>query len=136
MAPWNICDYRPDVLEERVQLIYKKEKCDLIFYHFQSLIVMSDKVFIGVYNELGIKSRKLIDFLYTKYIMDIIAARELLRKVEVEIPAQVLRTGEKSSISKMRFMDFLIFCYQCIPCVLDGKKNYINIRDLVGNHEK
>ena len=132
VAPWNICDYRPEMLGEKIQLIYRhKEKCDLIFYHFQSLMVLDGrKIFIGVYNELGIKSKKLINYLYQDYALKLMDERKLLKKYGVEIPAQGLRKGEKSSISKMNLKDFLIFCCQCIPGVIDGKRNYLDVSEL------
>ena len=137
VAPWNISEYRPRILDENIQLIYKKKKkCNLIFYHFQSLMIMSDKAFIGVYNELGFKSQRLINYLYREYVFKLIRARKNLRKAGVEIPAQTLRKGEKSAISKMSLTDFLIFCYQCIPCVLNGRKNFLDISNLVGEDEK
>lgn len=138
VAPWNISDYRPDILGEKIQLIYRhKQKCDLIFYHFQSLMILEGgEAFVGVYNELGIKSQKLIQYLYRNYLKKLMEARELLRTIDVEIPLQKLRNGEKSVISKMSFKDFVIFCYQCIPSIIDGKKNYWNIADLMGDTDE
>ena len=134
VAPWNISDYRPSELGEEVQLVYrKKQKCNLIFYHFQSLMILKDgQAFVGVYNELGIKSHELIRFLYWDYLEKLIEARKLLKKSDVVIPLQELRSGEKSAISKMSFKDLIIFCYQCVPCIIDGKKNYWDIVELMG----
>lgn len=134
VAPWNICDYRPEILDENVQLIYRrKERCNLIFYHFQSLMVLDNqRVFIGVYNELGIKSKKLINYLYQDYALKLMRERKLLKKHGVNLPEQALRKGERSSISKMNLKDFLIFCCQCIPGVVDGKRNYLNVNELEG----
>lgn len=137
VAPWNISDYRPLALGEPVQLLYRRKgKCDLIFYHFQSLMVLDNqKVFIGVYNELGIKSKKLIGYLYQDYALKLIEVRKTLRRYGVEIPVQELRKGEKSSISKMSLKDFLIFCCQCIPGVIDGKRNYLEMGGAGGEGE-
>ncbi len=138
VAPWNISDYRPDALGDNVQLIYKdKKKYDLIFYHFQSLMILdNNKAYIGVYNELGIKSPKLICHLYHKYLFELMAARKILKEIGIEIPAQAMRKGEKDSISKMGLKDFIIFCYQCIPYILEGKKNFLNMDSLFGDADE
>lgn len=137
VAPWNISDYRPETLGEIVQLIYRrKTKCKLLFYHFQSLMVLADdQVFIGVYNELGVKSKKMINYLYQDYALKLMEARERLKEYGVKIPLQELRKGEKSSISKMSLKDFFIFCCQCIPGIIDRKRNYLDINELEGKME-
>ena len=94
------------------------------------MVLGDGRVFIGVYNELGLKSKKLIEHLYQDYALKLMDEREMLKKYGVEIPVQELRKGEKSSISKMSLKDFLIFCCQCIPGVIDGKRNYLDINKL------
>lgn len=129
VAPWNICDYKLGEAKEGIGLLYKKrEKIRLVFYHFQSLMILdNNKAFIGVYNELGHKDKKLIEKLYKAYIISLCQERKELKKIGIEIPLQQLRKGEKSVVSKMKFIDFIIFIYQCIPSVLHGKKNYIDL---------
>lgn len=126
VAPWNICDYKLGKSQSRIELLYKKkEKSNLIFYHFQSLIILGeDKVFIGVYNELGNKDKLLIEKLYKEYIICLRKERKELKN-EIEIPLQKLRKGEKNSIFKMSFRDILVFGYQCLPGIFFGWKNYI-----------
>lgn len=129
VAPWNICDYRLVGTKEHMELMYrKKTRCNLIFYHFQSLVILNEQnAFIGVYNESGIKSKALISKLYNPYLRDLYNARETISKLGVHIPEQTLRGGEKNAVSKMKWKDFLIFCYQCIPGIVNGKHNYIKI---------
>lgn len=127
VAPWNICEYRLQKLQDQIQLKYRRKECDLLFYHFQSLTILKDNVFIGVYNETGRKSKKLIDYLYSDYISKLLETRNELKAIGVEIPVQEIRRGEKSIVKKMKFLDFIIFCYQCLPGIFYGKRNYINI---------
>ena len=127
VAPWNIADYTLAENDEKIRLYYrKKEQVNLIFYHFQSLMVLNNKeVFIGVYNELGRKDKNLIKLLYSGYIQRLFNVREELRKRGFEIPIQELRMGEKSGLRSMKFIDFVMFIYQCIPSIVHGRKNYI-----------
>lgn len=136
MAPWNICNYRLQENGAKLCVKYKNKVCMPIFYHFQSLLFMRDRVFIGVYNELGIKDKKLIERIYGDYIFNLLETRKMLGNFGVTIPEQKLRMGEGSALAKMNFIDFVIFCYQCIPGIFNKRKNYIYISEIMQKYEK
>lgn len=136
VAPWNICKYRPCLLGEKVCLTSGKEKCELLFYHFQSLAVLEEAIYIGVYNELGVKSRRLIDFLYYDYAYKLINIRKQLELSGIVLPKQVMRRGEREAVKKMNIVEFLIFCYQCIPGIVEGRRNYLSIEQIRRYNEK
>lgn len=129
VAPWNICDYRMANTEKGIALLYKKKNLvELVFYHFQNLMILDgNKVFIGVYNELGHKDKQLIKKLYEAYVLALRKARRELKEMGAEIPVQQFRKGKKSSGLKMKFVDFVIYAYQCMSSVLHRKKNFINL---------
>lgn len=131
VAPWNVSDYRLDKKEKDGTILLKyrkKEVCQLVFYHFQNVKILSDKeADIGVYNELGIMDNVLISFLYQGYIRNLMEIRkEIKRRFGFEIPMQEIRKGEsKDKLCGVR--DWLVYIWQSLIIIARGHKNRINI---------
>lgn len=80
VAPWNLADYKfLQKKDDSIELIYRKIRCDLIFYHFQNFkFINNETVDIGVYNEIGIFDKELINILYSEYASELVELRKML----------------------------------------------------------
>ncbi len=130
VAPWNVGDYRlVDSDADHIYLKYRnREECKLIFYHFQSLKILSEReAFIEVYNELGRMDNRLINILYSNYIRDLIKIRKKIKEeFAFEIPVQENRSGEtKSQLRGLQ--DWIVYIWQSLIIMSRGHKNFVHI---------
>lgn len=128
VAPWNVADYKlTDCKGIQVELLYKKkQKCRLIFYHFQNLKFLdAGHVDIGVYNELGKFDRKLLDYLYGNYIQTLVRIRRMLSDIyELEFGGyEDRKAGNKWKYTGMK--DLAAYGAVFINFFIRGKKNIV-----------
>lgn len=133
VAPWNLSDYR--LLKKTgndIDLMYrKKEKCKLVFYHFQSLKIFKDNyVNIGVYNGLGRKDERLVDLLYNDYVSTLLQIRKFLQqKYSLTITlAEDRKKNNKWKYTGVR--DLLVYFIVYIVTLKNGRKNNKKITDM------
>ena len=126
VAPWNFADYKfIQTKGKSIELLYrKKDKCDLIFFHFQNLRFISDKkIDIGIYNEVGKFDKKLLDMLYDEYILILMEIRTMLKdKYLLEFPIYESRKGS----SKWKYTgirDLLAYIVSFINALVRAKMN-------------
>ena len=130
VAPWNVSDYKLlDRVNNAVELLYRgKEKCQLIFFHFQGLKFSDDGYAnINVYNEIGRQDKQLVDFLYDNYIEELLKNRKIL---EEKYSLKIKNPENRNQGTKWKYtglLDLFVYCILYINNLCRERKNYKKI---------
>ena len=117
VAPWNICQYSLDnINDDQIMLRDKRtgRTFPLIFYHFHNIHYYSrNKVYIAVY-EVWHTDRKLIETIYYPYLRAIDSLREEIKERFGWKPRAITGQNEKNKESRLKpaakmILNFLSF---------------------------
>lgn len=126
VAPWNLSAYKMLKNNGRqVLLLYRGNvKCQLIFFHFQGLKFLEDKlIFINAYSEPGRKDNRLIDYLYDDYIRRLIGYREMLYK---QFEFKFKESDDRRIVNKWQYTgirNLIAYMIVFIYSIIYGKRN-------------
>lgn len=133
VAPWNVADFIfLNETDDHINLLYrKKEKCQLIFFHFQGLRFYDDGFAnINIYNGIGKKDKKLIDFLYDNYIEELMKNRKLLKEKYSLIIGNPESRNKESKWKYTGMWDLFVYCILYINNLCGKQKNYKKVTEL------
>lgn len=81
VAPWNLPNYKIKEENDKLYVIYKRNKYEMIFYHFQGIKYSDDgkvKIDVSAIPDGGLVSKKTIKRFYYPYLYQIEMARDEL----------------------------------------------------------
>lgn len=109
VAPWNLPNYKIREIDQKLYVVYKGRRHEMIFYHFQGVRYSDDgRVHIGVTSgaDGGLVSHKAIKKIYYPYLYQIeIVRNELKEKYFLEIYEDGV--GRKFKITEFNFKKFM-----------------------------